>query len=169
MARPVPSDYPVFYESYIKLVSEEDLSETMRLSLAEMLDFLDSISPDKADYQYAEGKWSVKELLQHMIDTERIFSYRALCIARGEQQSLPGFDEKAYAQNADVSGKTLKELKEELLAIRESVYMMFRGFTAEMINRVGTSNNKQVSVNAIGYMIVGHVRHHFNILKERYL
>jgi DinB superfamily len=169
MARPVPSDYPVFYESYIKLVSEEDLSETMRSSLAEMLDFLDSISPEKADYRYAEGKWSVKELLQHMIDTERIFSYRALCIARGEHQSLPGFDEKVYAQNADVGGRSLKELKEELLTVRESVYMMFRGFTDEMISRVGTSNNKQVSVNAIGYMIVGHVRHHFNILKERYL
>ena len=169
MARPVPSDYPVFYESYIKLVSEEDLSETMRLSLEEMVDFLDGISPDKADYRYAEEKWSVKELLQHMIDTERIFSYRALCIARGEHQSLPGFDEKVYAKNADVSGKSLKELKEEMLTVRESVYMMFRGFNDEMLSRVGISNNKQVSVNAIGYMIIGHARHHFNILKERYL
>jgi len=169
MARPVPSDYPVFYESYIKLVSEEDLSETMRSSLEEMVDFLDSIYPDKADYRYAEDKWSVKELLQHMIDTERIFSYRALCIARGEHQSLPGFDEKIYAKNADVSGKSLKELKEEMLTVRESVYMMFRGFNDEMLSRVGISNNKQVSVNAIGYMIIGHARHHFNILKERYL
>jgi len=169
MARPVPSDYPVFYESYIKLVSEEDLSETMRSSLEEMVDFLDSITPDKADYRYAEEKWSVKELLQHMIDTERIFSYRALCIARGEHQSLPGFDEKIYAKNADVSGKSLKELKEEMLTVRESVYMMFRGFNDEMLSRVGISNNKQVSVNAIGYMIIGHARHHFNILKERYL
>ena len=81
MARPVPSDYPVFYESYIKLVSEEDLLQAMRSSLSEMVEFLDSISPDKADYRYAEGKWTVKELLQHMIDTERIFSYRALCIS----------------------------------------------------------------------------------------
>ena len=169
MARPVPSDYPVFYESYIKLVSEEDLSETMRSSLEEMVDFLDSITPDKADYRYAEDKWSVKELLQHMIDTERIFSYRALCIARGEHQSLPGFDEKVYAKNADVSDKSLKELKEEMLTVRESVYMMFRGFNDEMLSRVGISNNKQVSVNAIGYMIIGHARHHFNILKERYL
>jgi hypothetical protein len=169
MARPVPSDYPVFYESYIKLVSEEDLLQAMRSSLSEMVEFLDGISPDKADYRYAEGKWSVKELLQHMIDTERIFSYRALCIARGEHQSLPGFDENAYAKNADVSGKTQKDLKEELLAVRESVFMMFRGFTTDMLQRVGTSNNKQVSVNAIGYMIIGHVRHHFNVLKERYL
>ena len=169
MARPVPTDYPVFYETYIKLVDEEDLVQTMRLSLQEIVDFLDRITPDKADYRYAEGKWTVKELLQHVIDTERIFSYRGLCFARGEQQSLPGFDENAYAQNADVSGRSLKELKEELLIVRESVFMMFRGFTPEMLNRVGTSNNKQVSVNAIGFMIIGHLRHHFNILRERYL
>ncbi len=84
MARPVPSDYPVFYETYIKLVSEEDLVQTMRLSLEEIVDFLEGIAPDKAEYRYAEGKWSVKELLQHIIDTERIFSYRGLCFARGE-------------------------------------------------------------------------------------
>ena len=141
----------------------------MRSTLDEMLAFLDDIDPEKADYRYAEGKWSVKELLQHVIDTERIFSYRALCIARGETQSLPGFDENVYASNADVSGKSLKELKEELLSVRESVFMMFRGFTSEMLDRIGTSNNKQVRVNAIGYMIIGHVRHHFNILNERYL
>jgi hypothetical protein len=169
MARPVPSDYPVFFESYIKLVTEEELLPAMRLSLEEMVDFLDGIDPDKADHRYAEGKWTVKELLQHIIDTERIFSYRALCFARGEKQSLPGFDENVYASNADVSGKSLKELKEELLIVRESVYMMFRGFNREMLDRVGTSNNNQVKVNAIGYMIIGHVRHHFNILKERYL
>ncbi len=169
MARPVPSDYPVFYETYIKLVSEEDLVQTMRLSLSEIVDLLEGIAPDKAEYRYAEGKWTVKELLQHIIDTERIFSYRGLCFARGEQQSLPGFDENAYAQHADVSGKTLKDLKEELLIVRESVFMMYRGFTPEMLNRKGISNNKQVTVNAIGYMIIGHVRHHFNILKERYL
>jgi hypothetical protein len=169
MARPVPSDYPVFYETYIKLVSEEDLVRTMRYSLTEIVDFLDRIPQDKAEYRYADGKWSVKELLQHIIDTERIFSYRGLCIARGEQQSLPGFDENAYARHADISGKTLKELKEELLIVRESVFMMYRGFTPEMLNITGISNNKQVTVNAIGYMIIGHVRHHFNIIRERYL
>ncbi len=169
MPRPAPSDYPVFYETYINLVSEEDLSQVMRSSLEEMVDFLDGIPADKAEYRYAEGKWSVKELLQHIIDTERIFSYRGLCIARGEQQSLPGFDEKAYARNADVSGKGLKDLKEELLTLRESVFMMYRGFSPAVLQQVGTSNNKQVTVNAIGYMIIGHVRHHFNVLKERYL
>jgi len=169
MARPVSTDYPVFYETYIKLVSEGDLVQAMRTSLEEIVDFLDRISAELADHRYAEGKWSVKELLQHIIDTERIFSYRGLCIARGEQQSLPGFDENAYAQHADVTRRSLKELKEELLAVREATFMMFSGFTPEMLGRVGTSNNKQVTVNAIGYMIIGHVRHHFNVLKERYL
>jgi hypothetical protein len=169
MARPVSTDYPVFYETYIKLVSEEDLVQAMRSSLDEIVDFLEGISAELADHRYAEGKWSVKELLQHIIDTERIFSYRGLCIARGEQQSLPGFNENAYALNANVSGRSLKELKDELLAVRETTFMMFRGFTPEMLGLVGTSNNKQVTVNAIGYMIIGHVRHHFNILKERYL
>ena len=169
MARPVSSDYPVFYETYIKLVDEEDLVQAYRTSLEELMDFLETIPSDKADYRYAEGKWTVKELLQHMIDTERIFSYRATCIARNEKQSLPGFDENEYARNADVHARSLKELKDELLILRESVFMMFRGFTPETLNRSGVSNNNKVTVNAIGYMIIGHVRHHFNILRERYL
>lgn len=169
MARPKPSDYPVFYETYIKLVTEEELIPAMRSTLEEIVSFLETIDPDKAEYRYADGKWSVKELLQHVIDTERIFSYRGLCIARGEQQSLPGFDENAYAMHADVTGKSLKELKEELLVVRESVFMMYRGFTPAKLLLKGISNNKEVTVNAIGYMIIGHLRHHFNILKEKYL
>ncbi len=169
MARPVLTDYPVFYETYIKLVPEDNLVEAMRLSLEDLVDFLDTIEPGKSDYQYAEGKWTVKELLQHVVDTERIFSYRALCFARGEKQSLPGFDEKLFAKNAAVSTKSLKDLKDEMLVVRESSYMLFRGFTQEMLQRTGISNNNEVKVNAIGYMIIGHVRHHFNILKERYL
>jgi hypothetical protein len=169
MARPSPTDYPEYFAKYVQQVSEDELIPAMRASLQEIVSFLDSIPATKAEYRYAEGKWTVKEVLQHLIDAERIFAYRALCFARKEKQSLPGFDENEYAQNSDLSARSLKDLKEELLAVRETVYMLFRGFSAEMIKNQGIANNKPFTVNSMGYIIMGHVRHHFNILKERYL
>ena len=169
MARPSAQDYPPYFERYISLVGEDDLLEALRSSLAELVDFLEAIPADKAEFRYAPGKWTIKELLQHIIDTERIFSYRALCFARKEKQNLPGFDENDYALNADVAARNLKDLKKELLAVRETVYLMFRGFTNDMLSYPGLSNNNPATVNAVGYMILGHVRHHFNIIKERYI
>jgi hypothetical protein len=167
--RPVPGDYAPFYETYVSLVPEVDLLDAMHGSLEEIRETLESIAQDKADYAYAEGKWTVRELLQHIIDTERVFSYRAICIARGEQQPLPGFDENAYASLADVSHRSLKEMKEELLALRSSVYLMFRGFNNAMLERTGTASGKPITVNALGYICIGHIRHHSRILRERYL
>lgn len=167
--RPKQGDHAPFYETYVSLVQEENLADAMHGSLEEIREALELIPVEKADHAYAEGKWTVKELLQHMIDTERVFSYRAICIARGEQQPLPGFDENAYASLADVSHRSLKEMKEELLALRSSVYLMFRGFNGQMLERTGTASGKPITVNALGYICIGHVRHHVRILKERYL
>ena len=168
MARPLPADYPPFYETYISLVPETDVMQALSNSLQQMKQDLSYIGSDKSDYAYAPGKWTVKQVLQHAIDTERIFAYRALCIARGEEQSLPGFDENSYAEAADVSRKHIKDLKEELLTARLSTTQLFQGFPNEVIAKSGTANQKPISVLAIGYAIVGHWRHHASILQSRY-
>lgn len=169
MAVPAPSDYAPFYETYVRLVEEDDLVKALQSSLEEIAENLALITADKADHAYAEGKWTLKELLQHMIDTERVFSYRAMAFARGEQQDLPGFDENAYANTARVSARNLAEMKEELLSLRRAVYFMFKGFSEEDLLRSGIANSNRVTVNALGYITIGHVKHHFGVIRERYL
>lgn len=166
--RPQPDEYAPFYETYVRLVPENDLMDAFHRAMDEIHGVLDAIPADKADYAYAEGKWTVKQLLQHIIDTERVFSYRAVCIARGEKQSLPGFDENEYAAAADVETRSLKDMKEELLSLRHSVYLMFKGFSPEMLKQIGTASGKPISTLALGYISIGHIRHHFTILHDRY-
>ncbi|TAG99057.1 MAG: DinB family protein [Sphingobacteriales bacterium] len=166
--RPQPEEYAPFYETYVNLVPENDFMDAFQRAMDEVHGVLDTIPADKADYAYAEGKWTVKQLLQHIIDTERVFSYRAACIARGEKQSLPGFNENEYAAAADVETRSLKDMKEELLALKHSVYLMFKGFTPEMLKQIGTASGKPVSTLALGYISIGHIRHHFTILHDRY-
>jgi hypothetical protein len=167
--RPGKQEYAGFYETYVSLVPEPDLLSAMHASQEEIMDLLESLPVEKSDHAYADGKWTVKQLLQHVIDTERIFSYRALALSRGEPQHLPGFDENAYADQADVSQRSFREMKEELLALRRSVYLMFRGFSEDMLARTGTASGEPVSVRALGYICIGHIRHHSRILRERYL
>ena len=169
MAIPATSDYAPFYWTYVRLVEEDDLVKAMQSSLEEITENLALITADKADHAYAEGKWTLKELLQHMIDTERVFSYRAMAFARGEQQNLPGFDENEYANTARIAARNLVEMKEELLSLHRAVYFMFKGFTEEDLLRSGMANNNKVTVNALGYITIGHVRHHFGVIRERYL
>ena len=168
MPRPETGTYPSYYDTYIKLVPEENILSALSYSLQQLKQDLSTIGLEKADYSYAPGKWSVKQLIQHAIDTERIFAYRALCISRGEQQSLPGFDEKIYAEAATGENRHLKDLKEEMLTVRLSSIQLFQGFTTEMFSRKGISNQKEVTVLSLGYMIVGHWRHHAGILHAKY-
>jgi hypothetical protein len=169
MARPEPVDYAPFYETYVSLVQKDDLIREIHDSLTEIYDTLEALPIDKIDYAYAEGKWTVRQLLQHMIDTERVFSYRATAFARGDRQELPGFDENAWASAAPVNDRNFQEMKEELLILRRSVYFMYKGLTPEALQSAGEANKNRVTVNALGYIMVGHVRHHFRILAERYL
>jgi uncharacterized damage-inducible protein DinB len=150
-------------------VQEEDPIKALQVSLEEIHEGLELIPADKMDWAYAEGKWTVRELLQHMIDAERVFAYRAMAFARGEQQNLPGFNENEYAKVADVAGRNISEMKEELMTLRRSVYFMYKGLTEQDLSRSGTANKSAFTVNALGYIIIGHVKHHFNILQERYL
>jgi hypothetical protein len=168
MSRPSNDQYPPFYENYIKLVPEENLLSALSNSLQQLKQDLSLVGIDKADYAYAPGKWMVKQLIQHAIDTERIFSYRALCISRGEHQSLPGFDENVYADIANARNRHLKDLKEEMLTLRLSTMQLFQSFDTEMINRSGHSNQKSITVLALGYIIIGHWRHHAEVLQDKY-
>jgi hypothetical protein len=169
ITKPHPTDYPPFYETYIKLVSDNTIKNVFAQSFEDFKQFIDKIPESKANFKYELNKWSTKQVLQHIIDTERIFNFRALCFARGENQSIPGFDENEYAFLADVDKRNLNELKEELIVVRNSTILLFESFNIEMLQRKGKANNAEISVNAIGFCILGHSLHHFNILKERYL
>jgi hypothetical protein len=163
------SRVPEYYHKYINLVSDRELEEAFAFYPPAFINFLQTIPVEKWDFRYAEGKWSIKEMVQHIIDTERIFSYRALCFARKDQTSLPGFDEKEYANNSNAGRRSMKDLIDELQAVQTSTAFLFRSFDPGMLEEEGTANGNPIYVKGIGYIIQGHIKHHENILKERYL
>lgn len=166
--RPTVNEFAPFYGKYIEKVKEDHPLSALEASLQEAEDFLPTIPAEKEDFRYAEGKWTVKELLQHVIDTERIMAYRALCFARNEKTPLPGFDENAYVDAVDVSNRKLDEMAAEFLEVKRSSLSMFRSFMPEALLRQGTMSGGPASVRALAFIIAGHQKHHFNILKERY-
>jgi uncharacterized damage-inducible protein DinB len=164
--------YPDFYASYINLVSTENkLSEELEIQLYEAIKFVQNIPMDKFDYIYAPGKWNIKEILQHLIDCERIFAYRALAIARNDKQSLLLFDENLYANTVSENAKNrhLKTILEDWTLLRQSNIQLLKSFTKEDLNRVGNIGENPISVGAIFYIMLGHQLHHINVYKERYL
>lgn len=169
MSRPNLADVPSFYHNYINQVEEDNVLTAIVNNGKKTLLFFQSIPAEKWDHRYAEGKWSIKEMFQHIIDAERVFIYRSLCFARGEQASLPGFDENIYAANSKADRRTSEELIAEFETVRKSSEQLFASFDEGQINATGTANNKAISVNAIGFIIAGHVQHHVNITRERYL
>ena len=169
MPRPQTTEYPEFFETYIKLVTQENLLEALKSDLNFNVDFFKNIPVEKQEYGYAEGKWTIKEVLQHMIDTERIFAYRALAFARQDKTSLPGFDENLYANNSYANNRGWNQLIEELVAVRHTSIQLFESFAPEALAYKGTASGKEISVSAIGFIICGHMIHHKNIVEERYL
>ncbi len=169
MARPDLSRVPEFYHNYINHVQQDDILDAFREQTAAVEQFLDRIPAEKHTYRYAEGKWSIKEVLQHIIDAEKIFVYRALCFARKESQSLPGFDENSYAANSKADGRNWDEMREEFRLLRRTTMLMFKSFDEEQLESAGISNGKSIYVRAIGYIITGHAAHHMRIIRERYL
>ncbi|HPH23531.1 MAG TPA: DinB family protein, partial [Chitinophagaceae bacterium] len=133
-----------------------------------ILQFIQAIENNNADFAYAENKWTVKQVLQHMIDTERVFVYRILSFSRKDATPLPGFDENTYAANADVQHRTLDELKEEFSLLRKSSDIFFASLQTEQLEAIGIANNNSITVNALCYIVFGHALHHIEILKERY-
>ena len=170
MARPTEGTFHAVYQQrYIDAASGETLAELIANHSKSLIDFITSIPEDKADYRYAEGKWTVKQLLQHLIDTERIFSYRALRFSRNDQTALAGFDEDAFAENAPVNHRSLQSLKDEFVAVRNATDLLLLSFTEEQLAMSGTASGNLANVNALCFIIFGHNVHHLNILKERYL
>ena len=159
---------PPFYKNYVKLLEQTDLNTTLRVSGYRTLELVHSISEAKCDFRYAEGKWSVRELLCHMIDAERIFAYRALRFARNDKTELPGWEEKEYAPQANAAHRSLKKIADEMQHLRISTVDLFEGFNEEMLKRKGVANKNEMSVAALGFIIAGHETHHRNILKEKY-
>jgi hypothetical protein len=157
-----------FFERYTSLVKEENINEAFQHQSQILEDFYNKISEEKSMYAYAEGKWTLKEMLQHMIDTERIFSYRALAIARKEMATLPGYDEDVYANNSDANRRTWASLVEEMNAVRKATILMFASFTETMLNNNGKFSSAEGTPNMLGFICVGHVYHHIKIAEERY-
>ncbi|MCK6617340.1 MAG: DinB family protein [Cyclobacteriaceae bacterium] len=166
---PDPATLPPFYQGYVANVSNMDMMDALRTTIAATDKLIRSIPETKGEYRYAPGKWSVKELLCHMLDAERIFAYRALRFARNDQTELPGFDEQAYAPHANAHSRTLSQLADEFKRLRSSTVDLFESFTPDMLVRSGMANNNLISVINLGYVIAGHEVHHRNILIERYL
>jgi hypothetical protein len=169
MSKPSPTSYPGYFQRYIDQVPETELMQAFQQQTAGIEVFLSSISEEKAGYAYDTGKWTIKELLQHVIDAERIFNYRALCFARGEKTNLPGFEEDEYAANSHANSRTWNSLVQEFLTVRKGTTLLFESFNATVINNSGTANNNPTTVSSIGFITLGHFYHHKKILQERYL
>src|SRR5712692_5651176 len=169
MNRPLESEYAPYYQSYIARVTEAEILPVLRSQLDELDVLLGRVTPDRETYAYAEGKWSIRELAGHLIDAERVFGYRAFCIARGESRNLPAFDEKEYMLSAPYNQIELDDLLSELRLVRLSNLAMLRSLDEQAWMRIGTANDAQVSVRAIAFIMAGHVRHHMGVLRERYL
>lgn len=169
ISRPDSSEYAPNYETYVSKVPEGNIVAILEDQRRETQDLLATIPEGRALHRYAPGKWSIKEVIGHVTDAERVFSYRALRFARGDQTPLSGFDEKAYAPAGHFDAHDLPDLAAELDAVRRATIALFSGLDSEALARRGPANNKEISVRALAYVIAGHERHHVEILRERYL
>ncbi len=167
--RPAPEEYAPYFSRYIDLVPDGSVVETLRAQIAETRALLAGLSAGQAAYRYAPGKWSVKEVVGHLVDAERVFAYRALRFARNDATPLPGFDENAFAANAGFDARPLDDLLQELTAVRAATVALFAGLDEAALSREGTANDVRVSVRAVAWIIAGHELHHRAILRERYL
>lgn len=157
-----------YYDRYTNLVMHTNIITALEAGKETLKNYFDSLPPQHWMHRYAPEKWSIKEVVQHMIDTERIFSYRALSFARGETQSLPAYDENIYAHNSMADYHTPEDIMAEYFAVRQSTIILFKSFSAEVMQRTGIANNVQFTVAQMGYIIAGHELHHLSVLKERY-
>lgn len=167
MNLPQTHEYPAWGETYIKLV-DGDVMEILENQASEFPDFINNLI-EKADYAYASGKWTIKQLIGHIIDTERIMVYRLTCFARGEQQALPGFEEDEFVAIAHFHDRSLLSLSEEFRLLRKSNLYLFNSLNEQELDRRGTASERQITVRALLHVVAGHVIHHTKIIKERYL
>jgi uncharacterized damage-inducible protein DinB len=169
IARPQGNEYVPYYGKYISLVPDGDLVETLRAQIGDTLSLLRTIPEQRASYRYASGKWSIKEVVGHMADVERIMTYRALRIARGDATPLPGFDENSYVPAGNFEARSLASLAHEFEEVRRATVAFLETLEPDAAARRGSANNNEISARALAYIIAGHERHHVGILRERYL
>lgn len=162
-------EYNPFYQTYINKAQNVELKQGLRESFAYVFEFLNAIPEHKLEFRYAENKWTIKEVIQHVIDAERIFSYRALRIARQDQTPLPGFEENNYVPASFANNRSRAELLADYKAVRQATLSLFDSFTNDMLLQMGTASNSPISVRALGFITIGHENHHCQIIKERYL
>jgi uncharacterized damage-inducible protein DinB len=167
--RPKTGDYNPYYDRYISLIANDDIVGVLEEQRKTSEKFLKTFTEKQGNYSYADGKWTMKEVLGHVIDTERIMAFRALAFARNEKQSLPGFEQDDYVAESNFNKRSLVDLINEFRTLRESNINLFKGFDAEILNRRGTASGSEVTVLALIYIIAGHENHHMKILKEKYV
>ncbi|MBE0646003.1 MAG: DinB family protein [Bacteroidetes bacterium] len=168
-ARPSADEYAPYYETYVRLVPDGGILEILEAQLRETLVLLRGLSEAQAAFAYAEGKWSVKEVIGHIIDTERVFAYRGLCFARGDSTPLPGFEQDDYVLGAGFNARSTESLAGEFEHMRHSNIYLFSTWSEAVQARHGTANGNSVTARAIPFILAGHERHHLNILRERYM
>lgn len=167
--RPDSTEYADFYAGYIAGVPDGNLLRTLEAQGTETAALLAAVPEARESFAYAPGKWTLKDVVGHIADAERVFSYRALRIARGDEIPLPGFDENAWVPNAGAAARSLKDLAAELAAVRTSTLALLRHLPTEAVARKGTASGKTISVRALAWIMAGHERHHLRIIRERYL
>ena len=168
-ARPDPSEYAPFYAGYIARVPDGDLTGVLEANLEEFSRTLGALAEVRGGFAYAPGKWTLKEVIGHVIDAERVFSYRAMRIARGDETPLPGFDEKAWVPQSGANDRTIADLLAELRTVRAATIALLRHLPADSVTRRGIASGNGVTVRALAWIIAGHPMHHLGILRERYL
>lgn len=169
MSRPQPSEYDPYYQKYIGLVPEDEIVPALESQISELKGLFDGVPEEKGTFAYDDGKWSVKEVISHLIDGERIFAYRAFRIARGDRTPIEGFEQEGYIENAHANRRSFGELLNEFKLLREANLLFFKNLEAGDWVRTGIANNVEISVRSLAWIMAGHIRHHTAILRERYL
>ncbi|MFY0594400.1 DinB family protein [Roseivirga sp.] len=169
ISKPNSNEYNPFYQPYIDRLTSDEIVPILKEELRSTEAFFNGLSEEQGDYRYAAGKWSVKEVLNHINDIERIFTYRAMCIARGETQSLPGMDQDVYQENSGATSRTLASLVEEFVALRKASILLFDHMTEADGLKIGEASGSKVSVRALAALTAGHSAHHVKVIQEKYL
>ncbi len=166
--KPTVSEYPAFYHRYVNALDHADVRRVFTDQVAYFTRLMSTLTDEQAKLRYAENKWSVKQVIGHITDCERVFAYRAMCIARGETQALPGFDENAYVANASFDQRPISRILDEFVAVRLGTILLFDSLTSVELLLSGVANNNPVTVRALFWIIAGHTEHHLRILREMY-
>ena len=170
MQKPNPTEYNPYFQRYIDHVKDGDFFQLFRENTEATVAFFAALPPEKHAYRYAENKWTIKQMLLHILDTERIFMYRALVCARGDRETqLQSYDENFYADNAPATNRSMESLLEEFKTLRRSSEIFFETLSAEESQRTAAVGERLLSARAVGYIFIGHVLHHIGVVKERYL